>query len=539
MSTTARRAQLLTLSWRSRSLRRLCLAYAGFRVAELGAWTALTAYAYTAGGVREASTVMVAQLVPATAFALAVGALIRRYGAGAVLKWGLASQSAAMLAAAVFLHQGQNAGGFAAAIVATTAVATMRPAQSVLTPSMVDGPDELTAANVLSGALSAGAGLAGPAVAAVLMMAVGTWAVFAVMAAVVAASTAASWRLPSGRTAIEEDADSLIAGIRATARASGPRVMVLALAACYFALGALDVLAVVIAVELLGKTEAYSGYLNTTLGVGAVIAGGLGLLLIGRRWIAPWIVISGIAIGVALVGVSFAGSRVAFSMGMLVAVGAATTTFELTSLMLLQRVSRLDLIGHVFALVEALQMMMLAIGVAIVPLAVHLFGAHWTPAAVGMFLVLLAAALGMRVVYIDRHARVPVTEMAVLRSTSLFGALPGPALETVAREAQRVEIPAGDVIVQQGDPGVEYFAVISGRLAVAIDSTDRRELGPGDDFGEVALIRDVPRSATVRAITDAVLLVVDRQTFLTAVTGHATTLNRASSIATEHLNRFN
>jgi CRP-like cAMP-binding protein len=155
-----------------------------------------------------------------------------------------------------------------------------------------------------------------------------------------------------------------------------------------------------------------------------------------------------------------------------------------------------------------------------------------------VLLVLLAAALGTRVVFIDRHARVPITEMAVLRSTPLFGALPGPALETVAREAQRVEIPAGDVIVRQGDPGAEWFAVISGRLAVAIDSMDRRELGPGDDFGEVALIRDVPRSATVRAITDAVLLVVDRQTFLTAVTGHATTLTRASSIATEHLNRY-
>ena len=77
-------------------------------VAELGAWVALTAYAYTAGGVREASAVMVAQLVPATAFALAVGAFIRRYGAGAVLKWGLASQSAAMLATAAFLHQGQT-----------------------------------------------------------------------------------------------------------------------------------------------------------------------------------------------------------------------------------------------------------------------------------------------------------------------------------------------------------------------------------------------------------------------------------------------
>ena len=86
-------------------------------------------------------------------------------------------------------------------------------------------------------------------------------------------------------------------------------------------------------------------------------------------------------------------------------------------------------------------MAMLAVGAALVPLAVQLFDAHWAPAAVGVLLVLFAAALGTRVVYIDRHARVPVTEMAVLRSTPLFGALPGLALETVAREARRVEIP--------------------------------------------------------------------------------------------------
>jgi MFS family permease len=303
----------------------------------------------------------------------------------------------------------------------------------------------------------------------------------------------------------------------------------------YIVIGALDVLAVVIAVELLGKSEAFSGYLTTAVGVGAVIAGSVALALIGRRWIAPWILTSAVTIGVALIAVSLADSRTGLSIVILVIFGVASITYELTTLMLLQRVSRLDLLGHVFALVEALQMAMLAVGAALVPLAVNLFGSQWAPAAIGVLFVGLVAGFATRVVSIDRHARVPITEMAALRLTPLFGALPGPALETVAREARRVEAAAGDVLVRQGDPGSQYFAVISGSLLVSRDGEDVAELTRGDAFGEIALIREVPRTATVRATTDAVLLAVDREPFLTAVTGHGTTHDRASSIASAHL----
>src|SRR4051794_7461119 len=96
-TTTAQRLRLLRRAWRQRSLRRLCVALFGFRAAELAVWIALAAYAYTAGGVDEASAVIVAELVPATLFALTVGGLIRRHGAGQVLRWGLVLQSLGML----------------------------------------------------------------------------------------------------------------------------------------------------------------------------------------------------------------------------------------------------------------------------------------------------------------------------------------------------------------------------------------------------------------------------------------------------------
>lgn len=531
----ASRAKVLKRAWHNRPLRRLSLAAAGFRVAELGVWIALTAYAYTAGGVGEASAVMVAQLAPASGFALAVGGLIRRHGAGRILRWGLALQSAALFAAAVFLRQGANAAGFAAAVVAATAVTTTRPAQSVLTPSLVDGPDDLTAANVASGALMASAGLVGPALAAVIMTSVGSWLVFGVMSALVAGSAAAVWRLPARHVVADEDPESFVAGVRAIGRAPGPRVMVLAVAAFYVVIGAMDVLAVVVAVELLHKSEAYGGYVTTAVGLGCVVAGSISLALIGRRWIAPWMLVAAAGSAIALVIVSLLGSRVLASLLVLVAFGAAEATYELTALMLLQRVSRLDLIGHVFALVEGLSMATLAVGAASVPLAVHLFGSHWAPAAVGMLFALLVGALGTRIVQIDRSARVPVTEMAALRGTPLLGALPGPALETVAREARRVDVAAGEIVIRQGDHGTEYYAVVSGTLVVSVDGEDRARLERGDAFGEVALMRDVPRAATVRAETDAVLLSVDRAPFLIAVTGHAGTHARAASIADAHL----
>ena len=533
--TTSTRGRLLRRVWRNRSLRRLCLAMAAFRLAELAVWIALIAYAYTAGGVGEASVVTVLELVPATVFALAVGGFIRRHGAHQVLRWGLAVQAGGMFGAAVLLRQGIDVPAYAAAIVAATAITTTRPARSVLTPGMVEEADDLTATNVVSGAREAGAGLAGPASAAILMTTVGSWAVFAVMAAVVGAAAAAVWRIPSTFRAADDDPESLLAGLRATAREPGPRIVVLGVAAYYVVIGAVDVLAVVITVELLHKSEAYSGYVTTAVGIGCFCAGSLSLAMIGRRWISPWILTSTVVIGIALVGVSVSGSRIVASVIALFLFGVASTTYELTSLLLLQRVSRLDLLGHIFALVEALQMAMLAVGAAVVPLAVQLFGSHAAPAAVGVLFLVLVGALAARIVGIDRHARVPITEMATLRATPLFGALPGPALETIARETRRTEAAAGTIVVRQGDPGSEFFTVVSGCLVVSVDGADVGELGRGDGFGEIALIRDVPRTATVRATTDAVLLSVDREPFLTAVTGHAATHDRASSIAAGHM----
>jgi CRP-like cAMP-binding protein len=166
---------------------------------------------------------------------------------------------------------------------------------------------------------------------------------------------------------------------------------------------------------------------------------------------------------------------------------------------------------------------------------VRWFGSDAAPAAVGVLFLIVVALFATRIVAIDRDARVPITEMAALRATSLFGALPAPALETIAREARRIVVQPGDLVLREGDAGYRYFAIVSGDFTVVRSGVERGKLGRGDGFGEIALLHDVPRTASIRATSEAVLLVIDRAPFLAAVTGHVVTGDRATSIADDRI----
>ena len=112
----------------------------------------------------------------------------------------------------------------------------------------------------------------------------------------------------------------------------------------------------------------------------------------------------------------------------------------------------------------------------------------------------------------------------------MFAPLPAPALERLAGLAAAVSVPEGQPVFSQGDHGDRFYAIESGRAAVDVDGAQTRTLGPGDFFGEVALLRDVPRTATVRALDDLQLYAVERDDFIAVVTGHAPSLEAAESI---------
>jgi cyclic nucleotide-binding protein len=171
----------------------------------------------------------------------------------------------------------------------------------------------------------------------------------------------------------------------------------------------------------------------------------------------------------------------------------------------------------------------IGVGAVITPAVIDLVGTRWTLVVTGAFLPALAALSWRQLVAIDAASEAPA-EVGLLESIPIFSPLPEPALERLASQLVPIDVPAGTVLIRQGDPGDRFYVIESGRLRVSVDGSSGRELGPGDSFGEIALLRDVPRTATVEAETEARLHALERDDFLDAVTGHPPSARAADAV---------
>ena len=173
----------------------------------------------------------------------------------------------------------------------------------------------------------------------------------------------------------------------------------------------------------------------------------------------------------------------------------------------------------------------LALGCLLVPLLLHLGGTKLALIGTAALLPLAALACGRSLFRLDAEAPVPVVEIALLRSLPLFAELPVPAIEGLAASLTPLEVAAGDCLIKQGDEGDAYYAIAAGEFDVLQDGQLLRRCGRGDGVGEIALLRNVPRSASVIAQTAGTVYELKRAPFLTAVLGHAPTYLQASRIA--------
>jgi CRP-like cAMP-binding protein len=177
----------------------------------------------------------------------------------------------------------------------------------------------------------------------------------------------------------------------------------------------------------------------------------------------------------------------------------------------------------------------LAVGSLLAPLLVWLGGASLAFVCVGAILPLVAVAAGRRLLDIDRRATVPVVEIALLRSMPLFASLPPPTLESLARALEPVSMPAGVHVIREGDEGDRFYVIADGEVEIVRDGQVVATRHRGEGFGEIALIYDVPRTATVTARRDTQLYSLEREAFLLAVTGSATAQRAAHDLAEARL----
>jgi len=398
------------------------------------------------------------------------------------------------------------------------AVAQLVPA-AVVAPVVASVADRRSPVALLAGGyLAQAAAMAGTAVA------VGAGAPLAAYAGAVVAATAVTTTRPAQ--------SALIPSVAATPdQLTAANVVVGWMEAAGIA--AAGLLVVILALTVLGRQPGWAGYLQFAFGTGALLAATVSAVLVGRRLGGP-IVAAVLVFSVALAAVA-SGLGLAGTVALLAVAGAGHSLLVVATRTLLQRSVPPHLIGRIFGILEGLTMAGLALGALLVPALAHLGGSRLAVLGVAAVLPLAAAAGGRVVFRLDAGTAVPVVQIALLRSLPLFAELPAPAIEGLAASLRPVQLSAGGVLIRQGDPGDAYFAIAAGELDADQDGRFLGRYGRGAGVGEIALLRAVPRTATVTAHTAATVYRLDRDPFLTAVIGHAPTRRQADRIVAVRL----
>ena len=509
----------------------------------LGQWgyeVALAVFAYRAGGAAAVGVVALIRLLPAAIVAPFAALLGDRFRRRRIMVAADLVRVCAMGGAAAAFFAGAPAEViYALAVVTALAGTAFPPAQAALLPALARSPEELTAANATTTTIESVAVFAGPALGGVLLAFASVGWVFASTAALFLLSALVLTRIRAdsrgeARIDLESIPREAFAGFRAILHESRLRVVVGLYGAQTLVAGILRVLLVVIALRTLGLGASGVGFLNSAIGVGALVGV---LALLGVISSGP--LTGALALGILLWGIPLivlgAAPSVPVALLCFGIVGVGNTMVDVAGLTLVQRTAPDEVRARVFGVLESVFLGTIGIGAIVAPGLTAAFGPRGALIAAGAALSAIVVISWGRLRKVDAPAPVPKAELALLRGNPIFAPLPPVTLEQLASHLSHVRVPAGDPVFRQGDHGDRFYIVSAGEVMVAPVGRPAVTLGPGGSFGEVALLRDVPRTATVIASTDVELLALERDVFIAAVTGHAPSAAAADAVVATHL----
>jgi MFS family permease len=521
-------------------LLRLELSWAAAITAYWAFIIALAVYAYNEGGAAAVGLVGLIRVLPAFLAAPFAGVLGDRFPRERLMFVLSVARAVFMAATAAVLFAGLSSWVIytVAGVVALTA-SIVRPIQSALLPQLARTPEELTAANLVLTTIESSGIFLGPAAGGLLLAATNAQTVFAAAAGafLVGAFLLAKLHVeapPQRQAGGGGFAREFFAGFGAIAGDRNLRLIIGLYGAQTLIAGALNVLIVVTALELLDLGNSGVGFLNSAVGVGGLLGAVAAFALVGRQRLASDFAIGLILWGfpIALIGI-FPQPPVALVL--LAIVGVGNTVVDVAAITLLQRTVPDEVLTRVFGVVQSVFVGTLGLGAILAPLAIEAVGIRWSMVITGALLPLLAGTLWRRISELDAEALAPTRELALLRAIPLFKPLPASTIDHLASSLAAVHATAGSEIIRQGEPGDRFYVIAAGEVEVSADGERIGVLGPGDYFGEIALLRDVPRTATVTAKSDVELFALDRDEFLAAVTGHAASIEAADGIVASRL----
>lgn len=529
--------------WNERNLRRLTIALLSFFLVEWTVVVAMSVWAFERGGAGAVAAIGVAKLLPS--------ALLGPIGAWAADRYPRTRVATALLTlqcavvAGLFAAVTVDADGVAFGLVALSGIVAgpFRPTHLALLPLVARSPHELVAANVVSGVVEGVATLAGPAVAGAILLGGGPQVVLlaALASAMLGAVAVAGVRPATDPSAInhlerEHPVSALLGGFRVLASDPGMALIVGCFVLQLFVRGVLGVLLVVVSFELLDLGQSGVGWLGAAMGLGGITGAVFAMMLSSRRRLGGPLAIGLTLWGLPMVAIGLVASPVVALIA-LVVVGLGNFVLDVSGLTLLQRLADDRMLGRVFGVLFAVGAACGALGAVLAPTLVEVLGIRSTLTVTGMVLPLVAitALGGLRSV--DRRSDVPIDRIELLAGSELFAPLPPTMLEKIASRAELLDVEAGEPVVVEGTGAERFYLVVEGQYEVTKSGRHLRVLGPGDPFGEIALIRRVPRTASVRAISAGRLLALDGSAFLAAICGNRTATTAADVIIGDRTQR--
>jgi MFS family permease len=502
---------------------------------------ALAVVAFKSGGATAVGILMLARMGAAAAASPILSALADRYRRRLVMVGCDLLRTALTVGVGILAEVHSSIWAIYGLAVLIAVVGTVfRPAQAALVPSLATAPEEVNAANALAGTIE-GVGLfVGPAIGGVLLAVSGTAAVFALCAGAFLWSATLTWRIdePARNADFSDQGGDAHTGITAGLRAIACTPTLLAVTATYAAqcmvAGALGVFTVVLAIDVLALGTAGVGYLDAAFGGGALLGGVVAIGLTGSRKLAVVFAcgVLGWGVGVAALG---ATNVIWIVLLLMAGVGACNTVVDVTAVTVIQRSAPDAVLARVFGALQSLLMVSVGIGSVLAPVAIDVFGLRSALLITGLALPAVVAVVARTLIQLDKLDPTVTRRVELLRAQRIFAPLPEGTLEQLARNLDSAAVAAGTEVVAQGEPSDRVYLVVSGELTVDVDGRAAPLLRSGDIFGEIGLLRDVPRSASVRAQSACELLTLERGLFLAAVTGHPRSAAEAEVVISTRL----
>jgi MFS family permease len=529
-------------SARNPAVRRLQLGFLGACTAEWTFTVVLSVYAFQHGGAAAVGLVSLLRMLPSALFTPFASAYVDRWRRDLVLTLVSSARGVATVGMTlIVVAHGSAIAVYALAILSTAAGLLYRPVNSALLPLLARTPSELASANIVRGLLDSISTLVGPALAGGLLAVGHLWSGFLAVAVICGLSALVTTRLTVEEPERSGRRGSVLAGLvrgaQVIVRSPRLRVMFVLLSAQTLSRGALSVFSVLVAVDLLGMGEPGVGTLMAAVGAGAILGSLFASMFVGNRRLAVWF-----GAGVALWGAPLAVLAVVphrpAALVLFALLGIGNALVDVGIFTLIARLAPERVLVRVFGLLECVGGLFVGLGSVLAAWAASATSLREALVVVGMIGPALVLVFWFPLRRVDDAMLALDEDLELLQRVHVFDPLPLPALEQLASGLRPRHVNAGETVYQQGDAADGCFVIAAGTADVLGDGRPIATVGPGDLVGEIALLRQVPRTATVRAATEMDLRLLDADRFVCVVTGWETSREVTRGHVDELLDRF-